>query len=80
MAYPGEKECISTQYIIVNTWISHEFLRILPYSTTPNHFQYNQKQKLEQSTSILWLLSFNVPEYHPLQAYFYVKTPASLIL
>ena len=72
--------------IVKNTLISCQirtYYRAVPAQTV--YFWCDQKQKLEGglrscARSNLWLLSFNVPEYCLLQAYFNVETTALLIL
>ena len=80
---PGEKEHVSAQYIIVNTWILCEFLRVLPHITAPNHpFPMRSKTEVTERFDSVCVRTFGykVPEYRPLQANFNVEMLVSLIL
>ena len=59
--------CITTQYCP----------KLLISGAIENKSQYRVLRSCARSN--LWLLSFNIPEYHPLQAYYNVETLASLI-
>ena len=74
-----------TQFIVENTWLSCQISRVLPHSTAPNSLFPVRSEKVKKGALrfcahlSLWLLSFNVPEYRPLQTCFNVEMPSSLI-
>ena len=71
------------RFIVENIRFLRQILHILLRGTAPNHCMIENKIKIGALQfcvrSNLWLLSFDDPEYCPLQACFNVETSSSFI-